>query len=123
MAKPALITARIMLAALFVLAGINKLTSISATSEYIETASVLPGFLAAPTGVFELVSGILLALGKFPRIVAPIMSGFTLLTIAFFHYDFSQQIEVTLALKNLAIAGGLLMVFAYEEAARQSPSA
>lgn len=117
MAQPAYIAARIMLAALFVLAGINKLTDIAGTAAYIESASVLPGILAAPTGVFEVLGGVLLLIGKWPRIVAPIMSGFTILTIVFFHTDFSQQIEITLALKNLAIAGGLLMVYAHAEAA------
>ncbi|MEL7447033.1 MAG: DoxX family protein, partial [Pseudomonadota bacterium] len=64
--------------------------------------------------------GVLLLIGKWPRIVAPIMCAFTVLTIVFFHTDFSQQIEITLALKNLAIAGGLLMVYVHAQAAREA---
>lgn len=112
----AFVAARIMLALLFILAGVNKLMDIGGTTAYIESASPLPGILAAPTGAFEVVAGLLLAIGKWPKIVAPIMAGFTILTIVFFHTDLSQQIEITLALKNLAIAGGLLMVYVHAAA-------
>ena len=46
-------------------------------------------------------------------LVAILLAGFCLVTIFFFHNDFADPLQGTLALKNLAIMGGLLMTFAY----------
>ncbi|WP_379548317.1 DoxX family protein [Qipengyuania sp. DSG2-2] len=116
--KIATITGRVMLAILFILAGVNKLINLGTTQEYIEGVSVLPAFLALPTALFEIFAGLALAVGLWPRIVAPAMAVFTLLTIVFFHYDLANTQEMALAMKNLAIAGGLLMVYAHAEATR-----
>lgn len=113
MERIALIAGRVMIALLFVLAGVNKLMNISGTAEYIESASPLPGILAAPTGVYEIAAGVLLAIGKFEKINTPVLAGFTILTIVFFHADLADQMQLTLALKNIAIAGGLLVIFAH----------
>lgn len=113
MEKIALIVGRLMIALLFVLAGVNKLMNISGTAEFIESASPLPGFLAAPTGIYEVAAGILLAIGKFEKINSLVLAGFTILTVIFFHSNFADQMQMTLALKNVAIAGGLLVIFAH----------
>ena len=47
------------------------------------------------------------------RLTSLALAAFTLLTIFFFHNQFGDQAQQTAALKNLAIAGGLLAVFAY----------
>ncbi|GMN14960.1 DoxX family protein [Altererythrobacter sp. MTPC7] len=117
-ARIAAIGGRIMLAILFILAGVNKLLNLDTTQAYIEGVSVLPSFLALPAALFEIFGGMALAVGLWPRIVAPAMAVFTLLTIVFFHYDTSSTQEMALAMKNLAIAGGLFMVFAHAEATR-----
>lgn len=104
---------RIFLAIIFILAGINKIMDPAGTAAYIESATTLPGSLALPTGIFELVCGLLLAVGFMTRIVAILLAGFCLLTIFFFHNQFGDPGEVQSALKNLAMAGGLLLVFAY----------
>ena len=118
MARIAAIGGRMMLAILFILAGVNKLLNLGTTQEYIEGVSVLPAFLALPTALFEIFGGMALAVGLWLRIVAPVMAVFTLLTIVFFHYDTGSTQEMALAMKNLAIAGGLFMVFAHAEATR-----
>lgn len=115
MVNAAYLAGRIMLAILFVLAGVNKVMDPAGTAEFIESSSILPGILALPTGLFELVAGVLLAIGIYVRVIAPVLAGFTILTIAFFHYNLADQLQMTLALKNLAISGGLLAVFAHEE--------
>lgn len=103
---------RLMLAALFVLAGIPKIIDPSGAAAMLESAN-LPANLAMPTGVFEVVAGLLLALGFMTRLVSILLAGFTLLTTALFHNQFGDPLQAAMALKNLAIAGGLLVVFAY----------
>ena len=115
MEKIALIGGRVLLAIMFVMAGANKLMNSAQTAEFIESASPLPGILALPTGLYEVAAGLLLALGKFERINAPLLAGFTILTILFFHTEISDPTQMAMALKNLAVAGGLLVLFAHSE--------
>ena len=117
MERIALMAGRAMIALMFVLAGANKLMNISGTAEFIESSSPLPGILAAPTGISEVVAGVLLVLGKFEKINTLVLAGFTILTIVFFHSNLGDQMQLTLALKNVAIAGGLLVLFSHASSA------
>jgi putative oxidoreductase len=113
MSTIAAIIGRLLLSVIFILAGVNKIMDPGSTAGYIESTTTLPGTLALPTGIFELVFGLALALGFMTRLAALALAGFTLLTVFFFHNEFGDQAQLTLALKNIAIAGGLLAVFAY----------
>jgi len=113
MSTIAAIVGRILIAQIFILAGIMKIMAPGATASYIETTTSLPGSLALPVGVFEVVAGVLLAIGLMTRLVSILLAGFTLLTILFFHNQFGQADQLQAALKNLALTGGLLLVFAY----------
>ena len=101
--------ARMMMGALFLLAGLGKLDAHSQTLEYM-IAHGLPGILYYPTIGFEIMFGALLIVGFKTRFVAFALAGFTLLSATIFHLDFGDQSQLTNFLKNLAIAGGLLMV-------------
>lgn len=103
------IIARIMLALLFVLAGVGKLMNISGTQAYMATQG-LPGILVWPTIALEIGGGVALAMGIRLREVALGLAGFTLVTAALFHHNLADQIQLTMALKNIAIAGGLLLL-------------
>ncbi|MEE4199966.1 DoxX family protein [Erythrobacter sp.] len=106
--------ARLLLAALFLLAGLNKLTTIDGTIGYIASVGLpLPEIVFAGTVAFEIVGALMLALGLRTRMVAAALGVFTLLTALIFHNDFSQAIEMTLFLKNLAIAGGMFALAAW----------
>ena len=61
MSTIAAIIGRILLAVIFISAGIGKIVDPAGTAAYIESATTLPGTLALPTGVFELVLGLMLA--------------------------------------------------------------
>src|SRR3546814_16374617 len=74
-------------------------------------ASGLPAGLAIPTGLFELLAGACLALGVAKRLWSILLAVFVLLTILFFHREFVDPMQATMAMKNLAIAGGLLCLF------------
>lgn len=108
----AAVIGRLLLAVMFVVSGLQKILDPGPTAQML-AATNLPANFALPTGVFELVAGILLAIGLMTRLVAIVLAVFVGLTIFFFHNDFADPLQGTLALKNLAIMGGLLMTFAY----------
>lgn len=111
--------ARIFLAVLFVMSGWAKLNGFEGTVGYVASNGLpVPQLFAALTILVELGGGILLILGLFSRLAAFIMAGFTLLTIVIVHHfwtmaDAEMQMNQLMAMKNLAIAGGLLMITAF----------
>lgn len=114
-----LVIARILLALMFVTAGISKLTGIEGTAGYIASVG-LPAaqLLAIGAGVLELVAGALLIVGFQARWAALALAAFTVIASVLFHnfwampadQAFMQQL---IFMKNLAVTGGLLFVFAY----------
>lgn len=113
MAWIAAIIGRLCLSVLFIVAGAGKLADPAGTAQYITSTTDLPPTLAVPTGVFEIVAGLLLALGFMTRLVAILLAAFVALATLLFHYQITDPLQAQMALKNLAIFGGLLMVFAY----------
>lgn len=113
MATLAAIIGRLCIAVLFVIAGAGKLMDPAGTAQYISSATTLSPALAVPTGVFEIVAGLLLGLGVMTRLVAVVLAGFVALATVLFHSQITDPMQAQAALKNLAIFGGLLMVFAY----------
>ena len=111
MASFALVIGRILMAIIFIVSGVNKLRDVEQTGAMISAAG-LPAQLAMPTGIFELVAGAALAVGILSRIVPLLLAGFTLLTILYFHGEVSDPMQAGQAMKNLAIIGGLLAIFA-----------
>lgn len=109
----AAVIGRICIAVLFVFAGIGKLMDPAGTAQYITATTALPGTLAMPAGVFELAAGLLLGLGVMTRLVSLVLVGFTAFVTLLFHNQITDPVQSVMALKNLAIIGGLLMVFAY----------
>lgn len=108
------LVARLLLATLFILAGINKISGMEGTVGYISSVGLpFPEVVYFGTVAFEIIGGLMLAAGFKARLVGLAMGVFTLLTAIIFHSDFSQQMEVTLFLKNLAIAGGMFAVAAF----------
>ena len=114
MSKIAAIIGRILIAFIFIVSGITKLTQVAATEQMIQGAG-LPGGLAIPAGAFELIVGAMLAVGFAVRFAAILLFVYTALTILFFHYQITEPAQATNAMKNLAIMGGLLLAFAHSQ--------
>ena len=112
MSMIAVFIGRLFIALIFIISGIDKLIHVNNTGAMIAAAD-LPSWLAVPTGLFELVAGICIALGIATRLFAILLAGFVLLTILFFHREFTDPVQAMAAMKNLAIAGGLLCLFGY----------
>jgi putative oxidoreductase len=104
--------ARILIGVLFVVAGVGKLGDVAGFTGYL-TSGGLPAFLAWPTIALEVLGGLALILGYQTRIVALLLAGFTLLAALLYHFQPADQMQMAMFLKNLAITGGLLMLYAH----------
>jgi putative oxidoreductase len=102
---------RILLALLFLLAGVGKLGAYSATGAYMSSAGVPSALLPAVIAT-ELGGAIAIILGWKTRVVAALLAGFSILTALTFHNNFADQIQMIMFLKNLSIAGGFLLLVA-----------
>jgi len=114
MSKIAAIVGRFLIALIFVISGASKLMDVDSTETMIVAAG-LPGGLAIPTGLFELIAGLCLAAGFMVRLVSVLLIGFVAATILFFHNKFTDPMQQIMALKNVAIIGGLCLAFAHSQ--------
>ena len=105
------ILGRIFLSTIFLIEGINKIFNYESTIEYMENFSV-PEYLAIPAIIVEILFPLLLVVGYQTKISALVLAMFTLATALIFHIDFTNQMQLTSFLKNFAIAGGFLIIFA-----------
>ncbi|MEM6909593.1 MAG: DoxX family protein [Pseudomonadota bacterium] len=106
--------ARVLLAAIFVLSGLTKLSAVDGTIGYIASAG-LPMAEAIYYAVvaLEIIGGIMLIAGYKTRSVALALGAFSILAGALFHNDFADQNQMIHFLKNLALAGGMFQVAAF----------
>lgn len=108
------LVARILLAALFILAGVNKIGGMEGTVGYIASVGLpFPELVYFGTVALEIGAGLLLAIGFKARYAAAALGVFSVLTAVIFHNDFAQQSEMTAFLKNLAIGGGMFAIAAF----------
>ncbi len=105
---------RILIAILFIIAGIGKIENPAGTMQYIASGGLpLPMAAYLVAVLIEVGGSILLVLGWQTRAVAAIMALFTLVTAFAFHNNFADHGQQINFLKNLAIAGGLFHILAY----------
>ena len=105
---------RILLSLIFIVSGASKLFDTAATEAMI-TGAGFPSGLAIPTGAFELIAGLAIALGFMTRLFSILLAGFCLLTAVLFHQNVTDPMQAAMAMKNVAIAGGLLCLFAHSQ--------
>ena len=103
---------RVLLSALFLISGVGKIGAYSGTAAYMSALGVPAGLLPVVIAT-EVLGAIALIVGWKTRITAFLLAGFTLLTGLVFHTNFADQIQAIMFLKNVAIAGGLLLLVAH----------
>ncbi len=117
--NPLTLLGRWLLAALFLPAGIGKLTGFSGTAGYIASAGLpFPELGAALALTVEIVGSIALIIGLGTRPAAFILALFTLVASFFFHSYWAvaadqQFVQQLLFFKNVAVVGGLLTLAAW----------
>jgi putative oxidoreductase len=115
---PVFVVARALLALMFVLAGISKFAGLESTAGYIASKGLpLPMVLAVATAALEVLGGLALIVGFQARWAALALAGFTLVASVLFHNFWAMPadqafVQQMMLMKNLAVAGGLLLVFA-----------
>lgn len=100
---------RTLLGSIFLLSGLTKIGAYEATQGYMNAMGV-PGELLPAVIAFEILTPIALIVGFYARSAAFLLAGFSIVTALIFHFDFADQIQTVLFLKNISIAGGLLFL-------------
>ena len=101
---------RILISALFLLNGIFKINNYDGTIGWMESFG-MPGILLIPAIILEIVGPVLVIIGYKTKLAAGLLSLFCIATAVIFHNDFADQIQFTSFLKNIALAGGFLILF------------
>jgi putative oxidoreductase len=109
--KFAELAGRALLALLFLLSGLGKLGSYDATAGYMSAMGV-SGALLPVVIATEVIGAAAIIIGWRTRVVAFLLAGFTLLSALIFHRNLADQIQMIMFFKNIAIAGGLLLLVA-----------
>ena len=105
--------ARVLLAALFLVSGVEKLFAPAMIQGYIASEGLpFPPLVYAITVVIEVGAGALLLVGFRTRLMAGVLAAFTVAAALIFHRALGDPNQFVHFLKNLAIAGGLLHVAA-----------
>ena len=105
--------ARVLLAALFLVSGVEKVFAPAMIEGYIASAGLpFPSLVYAITVVIEVGAGALLLVGFRARLMAGVLAAFTVAAALIFHRALGDPNQFVHFMKNLAIAGGLLHVAA-----------
>jgi putative oxidoreductase len=117
--NPLTFAGRLLMAALFLPSGIGKLTDFAGTVGYISSVGLpLPQVGAGVALIVEIVGSVALIAGYGTRVAAVALAVFTLVASFFFHNYWAlpadqQMIPQVLFFKNMAVAGGLLLLAAW----------
>ena len=103
---------RLLLAALFLNDGWTVVNNYGATAEYLSQFGV-PPLLLVPALILQVAGGLLVAVGWNTRLAALALSLFCISTALIFHNQFADSNEVIQFWKDLAIAGGFLVLAAH----------
>ena len=112
LASAAELAGRILLAVLFLMSGLSKLGAYSGTAAYMASQGV-PGALLPLVIVTEVAGAAAIIAGWHTRVAAFLLAGFTLLSALLFHNNFADQMQMINFMKNVAIAGGFLLLVAH----------
>jgi putative oxidoreductase len=114
--KPLTLIARILLAAIFITAGLSKIGGFEGTVGYIASKGLpFAGLIAALTIVVEVLGGIAIVVGYKARVAGLILAIFTILAAIIFHNFWDAPadqayVQNIMFMKNMSMAGGLLLL-------------
>jgi putative oxidoreductase len=103
---------RVLLASLFLLAGLQKIGAYEGTAGYMASQGV-PGALLPIVIALEVLGALAIIVGWKTRLVAFLLAGFSLVSAALFHFKPDDAMQMTMFLKNVSIAGGFLLLVAH----------
>jgi putative oxidoreductase len=112
MEKIMYLAGRVLVAHIFLLAGLQKIGNYAGTQGYMESMGV-PGMLLPLVILAEVGGAIALIIGWQTRWAAAGLALFCVLSALLFHTNFSDGVQMIMFMKNLSIAGGLLFIAAH----------
>ena len=105
--------ARILIAQIFVISGLNKVgAGYAATSAYMQAMGT-PAVLLPLVIALEIGGGLTLILGFQTRWTALALAVFSIVAALIFHHNFGDRMQSIMFMKNLAMAGGLLLLYGH----------
>ncbi|WP_108472784.1 DoxX family protein [Rhodanobacter thiooxydans] len=102
---------RVGLSLIFIISGWGKIAAYAGTQQYMASAGV-PGSLLPLVIALELGGGLAILTGAFTRWIALALAVFSLATAALFHAHLGDAAQAINFWKNVAMAGGFLMLAA-----------
>ena len=103
---------RALLSALFLIEGIGKISMQEDVMMYMEDYGV-PGILFVPATILEILFPLFLIVGYKTKWAAAVMALFTFAVAIIFHTNFGEEMQMMFFLKDIAIAGGFMIIVAY----------
>ncbi|MGM8897472.1 MULTISPECIES: DoxX family protein [unclassified Psychrobacter] len=103
---------RLFLSMIFIFSGFSKITGYAATAGYMESVGV-PGILLPLVIALELLGGIAILIGFKARLISLLFVGFNIVSALLFHQFWNDESQMNPFMKNIAMAGGFLMIFAH----------
>ena len=103
---------RALLSTLFLVEGIGKISMQEEVIMFMDDYGV-PEILFVPAIIIEILFPLLLIVGYKTKWAAAVMALFTFTVAIIFHTDFSEGMQMIFFLKDLAIAGGFMIILVY----------
>jgi putative oxidoreductase len=108
----ALLIGRLLIAALFIFDSTIMARSLDNTAALISGVGLpYANYLAMAAAVGQFAGGVMVLIGLWTRLAAFLLALFCIATAVLFHRNLASNAETIQALKDLAIAGGLLSLF------------
>jgi putative oxidoreductase len=102
---------RAMISAIFLISGLGKISGYAGTQDYMEAMGV-PGALLPLVIALEVGGALAIIIGYRTRVAAFLLAGFSVLSALLFHRALGDQVQFIMFMKNVAIAGGFLLLVA-----------
>ena len=100
---------RIFISLIFLISGINKIQNYYETIDWMEGFGV-PGIFIIPAIILEIAAPILIIMGYYVKISSTLLALFCIATDIIFSSNFTDQMQIISFLKNIALAGGCLIL-------------
>ena len=103
---------RTLISSLFLIEGLGKIPAQEHVVMYMEDYGV-PGILFVPATILEILFPLFLIVGYKTKWAAAVMALFTFAVAIIFHTNFNEGMQLMFFLKDVAIAGGFLIIVAF----------
>lgn len=108
-----LLVTRVLIASVFLFAGVNKIFAFAATQGYMAAQGMkMTGLFLVLTIIVEIGGGLSVLLGILPRLGALALFLFLIPVTLVFHRNLSDPVQLGHFMSNLGIMGGLMAIVA-----------